>query len=241
MKAKAGVLIFLASVAFIRADQKIESVQQALKDQGFYYGEITGESNANLTAAIRRYQIRNGLQVNGQLNDETLRSLGIDSSAAARPPAKITPSPSPGVPDLRDQSSGKAADAIPPTGQPFGNVPPDRQIYPSNPMMPGAARGGLLAGTPFEAAPPDVQRNVVISAQIALARRGLYRNGIDGVYGASMELSLRAYQARTRLPVTGRLDLETLAALRLLPRPREPVYDPSRQRQRPLPYPPVPR
>ena len=31
-----------------------------------------------------------------------------------------------------------------------------------------------------------------------------------------MELSLRAYQARTRLPVTGRLDLETLAALALV-------------------------
>jgi len=43
-------------------------VQQALKDQGFYYGEINGETNANLSAAIRRYQIRNGLQVNGELN-----------------------------------------------------------------------------------------------------------------------------------------------------------------------------
>ena len=32
----------------------IERVQQALKDQGFYYGEITGDTNANLTAAIRR-------------------------------------------------------------------------------------------------------------------------------------------------------------------------------------------
>jgi len=52
-------------------------------------------------------------------------------------------------------------------------------------------------------------------------------------------LSLRAYQARTRLPITGRLDLETLAALRLLPRPREPVYDPSRKRMRPPPEPPV--
>jgi peptidoglycan hydrolase-like protein with peptidoglycan-binding domain len=103
------------------------------------------------------------------------------------------------------------------------------------------SRGGLLTGTPYEAAPPEVQRNILVSAQIALARRGLYRAEIDGVYGSAMELSLRAYQARTRLPVTGKLDLETLAALRLLPRPREPVYHPSRQRMRPLPYPPVPQ
>ena len=56
----------------MRADQLVESVQQALKDEGFYYGEVNGEMNANLTAAIRRYQIRNGLQVSGELNDETL-------------------------------------------------------------------------------------------------------------------------------------------------------------------------
>jgi peptidoglycan hydrolase-like protein with peptidoglycan-binding domain len=239
MKAKVAALIVLGSVALIRADQKIERVQQALKDQGFYYGEITGEANANLTAAIRRYQIRNGLQVNGELNGETLNSLGIDSSAPARPAAKTAPSPSPGLPDLRDQSSGQAAPVTPPAVQPFANAPQDRQIYPSNPVMPGRSPGGLLAGTPYEAAPPDVQHNVVVSAQIALARRGLYRSEIDGAYGSAMELSLRAYQARTRLPITGRLDLDTLAALRLLPRPREPVYDPLRRRVRPRPGPPV--
>jgi peptidoglycan hydrolase-like protein with peptidoglycan-binding domain len=240
MKAKVAALIFLGSVALVRADQTIESVQQALKDQGFYYGEITGEANANLTAAIRRYQIRNGLQVDGELNSETLHSLGIDSSraAAGRPAAKTTPSPSPGLPDLRDQSHGEAARGTPPIVQPFGNVPQDRQIDPANPVAPGTSPG-LFVGTPYEAAPPYVQRNVVVSAQIALARRGLYRAEIDGVYGSAMELSLRAYQARTRLPVTGRLDLETLAALRLLPRPREPVYDPLRRLMPPRPGPPV--
>jgi peptidoglycan hydrolase-like protein with peptidoglycan-binding domain len=240
MKAKIGALIFLGSVALMRADQKIESVQQALKDQGFYYGEVTGELNANLTAAIRRYQIRNGLQVNGELNSETLRSLGIDSSASARPAAKITPSPSPGLPDLRDQSSDEAARGTPSTVEPFAHPPQDQQIYPSSLITPGMVPGGVLAGTPYEAAPPDVRHNVMISAQIALARRGLYRGEIDGAYGPAMAFSLRAYQARTRLPITGRLDLETLAALRLLPRPREPVYDPFRKRIRPQPDAPVP-
>ena len=131
MKAKLVALIFLGSVALMRADQTIERVQQALKDQGFYYGEITGEANATLTAAIRRYQIRNGLQVNGELNSETLHSLGIDSSAPARPAAKAVPSPTPGLPDLRDQSSGEAARVTPPAVQPFTNAPQNRQIYPS--------------------------------------------------------------------------------------------------------------
>ena len=107
-------------------------------------------------------------------------------------------------------------------------------------MTPGTSPGGgVLAGTPFETAPSVVQFNVVRSAQIALARRGLYHEEINGVFGPAMEFSLRAYQARARLPITGRLHLETLAALRLLPQPREPFYDPSHRRMRPPPGPPV--
>src|SRR5947207_2748704 len=88
MKIKITVLILIASVMLMHADQLVERVQQALKDQGFYYGEVTGEMNANVAAAIRRYQIRNGLQVSGELNSETLQSLGIDYSASAPPGAK---------------------------------------------------------------------------------------------------------------------------------------------------------
>ena len=53
-----------------------------------------------------------------------------------------------------------------------------------------------------------------------------------------MELSLRAYQARTRIPITAD-SIWKPCPLRLLPRPREPVYDPSRKRMRPRPGPPV--
>jgi peptidoglycan hydrolase-like protein with peptidoglycan-binding domain len=106
-------------------------------------------------------------------------------------------------------------------------------------MGPASSPGTVFAGTPFQTAPPGVQRNVIVSAQIVLARYGLYREQIDGIYGAAMELSLRAYQAQMRLPVTGRLDMETLAALRLVPGPRQRFYNPYRQRMRPLPGPPI--
>jgi peptidoglycan hydrolase-like protein with peptidoglycan-binding domain len=234
MKAGVATLIFLGSVALMRADQTIESVQQALKEQGFYYGEITGETSSNLIAAIRRYQIRNGLQVTGELNAETLRSLGIGSSASTQPAAKTALSP-----DLSNKSPSDTAAIRRPPDQSLANGPEDRQVYPSNPVPSGNLPGGLLAGTPYEAAPPDIQRNVVLSAQIALARRGLFREAVDGTYGSAMEFSLRAYQARTGLPVTGRLDLETLAALQLLPGARAPVYNPSRLPVRPRPGPPV--
>jgi peptidoglycan hydrolase-like protein with peptidoglycan-binding domain len=238
MKTRVAALIFVGSLMLARADQMIESVQQTLKNQGFYYGEITGETSADLTAAIRRYQIRNGLQVNGELNHETLQSLRINSSASAQPAAKPA-SPSPAAPKSGEQYPIEEANMTPAPLQPFTNAPQDQQVYPSNPLAPATSATGVLARTPFEAAPPEVQRNVIVSAQIALARRGLYHEEVNGIYGAAMEFSLRAYQARTKLPVTGRLDLQTLAALRLLPQPREPFYDPSHRRWRPPPGPPV--
>ncbi|HEX8678501.1 MAG TPA: peptidoglycan-binding domain-containing protein, partial [Chthoniobacterales bacterium] len=66
-----------ALVSSARADALITSVQQKLKEQGFYYGEITGQKDADTTAAIRRFQIRNGLQITGELSAETQKSLGL--------------------------------------------------------------------------------------------------------------------------------------------------------------------
>jgi peptidoglycan hydrolase-like protein with peptidoglycan-binding domain len=241
MKIKIAALIFIGSTLLMRADQLVESVQQALKDQGFYYGEVNGETNANLTAAIRRYQIRNGLQVSGELNSETLQSLGINSSASARPATKPA-SPGSGGESAKpsERPSNETANASPAESiQPFGNAPQDQELYPSNPVTPGASAAGVLAGTPFEAAPAGVQRNVVLSAQIALARRGLYHEEINGLFGQAMEFSLRAYQARTRLSVTGRLDLETLAALQLLPAARAPIFHPPRRHGHPWPNEPI--
>jgi peptidoglycan hydrolase-like protein with peptidoglycan-binding domain len=240
MKITTAAVIFMGSMILARADQLVESVQQALKDEGFYYGEVSGEMNANLTAAIRRYQIRNGLQVSGELNDETLRSLGIKSSGSSRATTKpALPTPAAGsVPSGPPPEETETASPAPPV-QSFNNGPQGQQVFPSTPMGPANSPGAVFADTPFATAPPGVQRNVIVSAQITLARYGLYRQQIDGIYGPAMELSLRAYQARTRLPVTGRLDLETLAALRLLPGPRQPFYNPYRQRMRPPPGPPI--
>ena len=240
MRITTAVVIFMGSMLLMRADQVVESVQQALKDEGFYYGEVNGDMNANLAAAIRRYQIRNGLQVTGELNDETLRSLGLKSGGPSRPPTKTasaTPAPG-GAPGEPPPDESEAASPSPPV-QPFSNAPQGQQVFPSTPMDPSSSLGTLFANTPFATAPPGVQRNVIVSAQIVLARHGLYREQIDGIYGPAMELSVRAYQSRMRLPVTGRLDLETLAALRLLHGPRQPFHNPYRYRMRPPPGPPV--
>ena len=77
------LVVTFCAVSFAHGDPTIRSLQQTLKDQGFYYGVFTGEKNTETTAAIRRYQIRNGLKVTGELNDETLRSLKPSSNSVA--------------------------------------------------------------------------------------------------------------------------------------------------------------
>src|SRR4051812_2162497 len=107
MKLRLATLALLSMMAIsVRADDLIQNVQQALKDDGFYYGEVTGTKDADTTAAIRRYQIRNGLQITGELNDETLKSLGVNSSGRAVMKASPTTAPqkpeSPNTSDLRE-------------------------------------------------------------------------------------------------------------------------------------------
>src|SRR4051812_47220654 len=93
MKWKLAVVIFVSGVitqlAF--ADAPTQQAQQALKEQGFYYGEVTGQKDADTTAAIRRFQIRSGLQVTGELNEETLHAL--NSASISRPAQNATPPP----------------------------------------------------------------------------------------------------------------------------------------------------
>src|SRR6266702_7748364 len=84
-------VVALCVASLVRADQTVQSVQQALKDQGFYYGEVTGDKSSETTAAVRRYQIRNGLQVTGETNPETLRSLSINSNSVASPQSTSKP------------------------------------------------------------------------------------------------------------------------------------------------------
>jgi peptidoglycan hydrolase-like protein with peptidoglycan-binding domain len=235
MKIRIAILMAcLAAVATAAADQSIADVQQALKDQGFYYGEINGKNDADTVAAIRRYQIRNGLQITGELNDETLRSI---KSAAAN---TQSPRPAPSAPSIQpptrpnDDTSDLRADSVPQNPppnpairQPFG-APRDQWSGEPVPGQPVPATGGLFAGTPYQTAPIEVQRRVIADAQRILARRGLFKEEIDGTYGPGLEFSLRAYQSRIGLPTTGRLDLETLAALQLLPGAHAPVFTPRR-------------
>lgn len=68
------------------ASDDVREVQEKLRDDGFYSGEIDGAYSSDLSAALTRYQIRNGLPITGQLDADTGKALGakpaVSNSAA---------------------------------------------------------------------------------------------------------------------------------------------------------------
>ena len=190
------LVVTFCVAGLVHADQTIRSLQQTLKDQGFYYGTVTGEKSSETTAAIRRYQIRNGLPVTGEINEETLRSLNSNSVAATRPsskPAGTQPS------SVRPDASSRLAQSSPPPS--FSH--PDRPLE-TNPSY---------SASFYQSAPLRLNRRIIAEAQYQLMSRGYYRGRVDGKYGPQTVFAIRAFQSSAGLPPTGRLDMQTLDAL----------------------------
>jgi peptidoglycan hydrolase-like protein with peptidoglycan-binding domain len=74
--------IGLSLAALVRAADNVREVQEKLRNDGFYSGEIDGAYSSDLSAALSRYQIRNGLPITGQLDAETSKALGAKPAVA---------------------------------------------------------------------------------------------------------------------------------------------------------------
>jgi peptidoglycan hydrolase-like protein with peptidoglycan-binding domain len=75
--------VVLAVVEAVSASDNVRAVQMKLREGGFYSGEIDGAYSSQLTAALTRYQIRNGLPITGQLDVETSKALGAKPAVTA--------------------------------------------------------------------------------------------------------------------------------------------------------------
>lgn len=236
----------LAGAGALRAaDDILRRAQQALRDQGFYYGPVDGAPGDETTQALRRYQIRNGLAVSGQLNEETLRSLQIRGAAPSSPattpgpsrraeptpPPLATPAP-PTVsgrtlPPQRDIPAPRATPTPPPAysrpdlraavPRPEPNPRDDtpRETLPPGAQPPSAALSELFARSPLEFAPPPVQADVLRRAQRVLGQEGFYNGAADGVPGPLTSQAIAEFQGAVGLRRTARLDETTLRSLRL--------------------------
>lgn len=229
LRSAISLLLALALPLAAAASEQLRNVQTELKTQGFYYGEINGQQTPETTAALRRYQIRNGLEVTGTLDQTTLDALGLGRGSAPvpqenPPPAPaVAPSPAPRPPDpivksdkdfLRREQTQRPAPAPEPPPAP---ADPSIVAPPAPLDPPSADLPVLFGGTPYATAPRSVQESTLRRAQTILASRRHYRGAIDGAPGPDTEEALLSYQHSQRLPLTGRLDLETLSSLRLLP------------------------
>ena len=229
MKGKiATVVLAIALAQLTRADSTVQQAQQELKEQGYYFGQINGEKNADTIAAIRRFQIRSGLPVTGELDEQTLRTLrsGTASSSA---PANMPQPQRPKDEGIANEQSGEEATP----------APRERQVARGEPT-PAQATVSIFSNTPYEMAPPELQQRVVVGAQTLLRRRGFYKGVSDGIFSPNLEFSIRAFQSRLGIVPNGRLDMDTLAALGLLPgqNGRTPMEMP-RRRVVPAEEPPV--
>ena len=274
----------------LHADEALRKVQLRLREQGFYYGPVNGAPGDETTQAVRRYQIRNGLPVTGQLDDATKRSIQQTSSAGGeaggvtstpsegngaganqRSTTRATPAPSNTQPsrradvedgenqngdtpyqrptvrpapdetnrsasaphDVEDDEAPAATPRAPsvasrpdlranldagarPDLRAEPDAPEDRPL-PRNAVLPSARLSALFASTPYEFAPPPVQADVLRRVQRVLNREGFYDGAINGVPDDLTADSLANFQGVNRLRKTGRLDVNTLGLLRLLP------------------------
>jgi peptidoglycan hydrolase-like protein with peptidoglycan-binding domain len=215
------------------ADDRVRDVQSQLKTQGFYYGEINGKNSAETSAALRRYQIRNGLEVTGTLTEETVKALGIGVAPSPQPPVEARPQPAqPAAPSeppppprraqslensdksflRREEAKERGAQPVEPLQDDPSVVAPPRSMNVPSPDLPV-----IFADTPYANAPAEIQESMLRKAQTFLAGRGFYREPIDGEPGPATEEAILSFQRRSHLPLTGRLDLETLNVMRLLP------------------------
>lgn len=206
--------------------------QIELRSQGFYYGEVDGIMGPETVAAVKRFQIRNGLRVDGVLNAETLQALEVPAppvlETETRPVLQSVPDGGGSGPSEGERETSEG------TGLPEDVVESDRAFLETSP--PDAGEGGftgveessedvsvpqyeiltggeLFAGTSYENADGRQRRNAIVRAQIALARSGHYDADIDGVAGPGTREALARYQSANGLSPTARLDAPTLKRL----------------------------
>jgi len=202
------------------ADDLTRDVQQRLKDQGFYYGEVDGRGGDETSAAIRRFQIRYGLKITGQLNNETLRSLDVSRNRTARPARgdQENEGSSSEHPNDQDHRQWPRQYQGPPLRQPEGLEDyNEMQATPFAAPQVVTSLPQLFAGTIYERSPAQVQKNVLYAVQGELMRCGFFRGLIDGRPGPATLEAIVRLQQDAGLSLSGRLDNETLNVLRAFP------------------------
>jgi len=90
----------------LSSPEMVRRAQTALKDQGYYEGEIDGTMSPRTSGALRTYQREHSLQETGDLDPETAKRLGITRAAGGD---RISDRSRESRPDPRDASRSSNA------------------------------------------------------------------------------------------------------------------------------------
>jgi len=77
-----GIILLVFSLAAC-AEDLLPKVQRELRARKFYFGEINGRATDETVGAIGKFQEAHGLDRSGNLDDETLRALGLPGDGLA--------------------------------------------------------------------------------------------------------------------------------------------------------------
>jgi len=89
----------------LSSPEMVRRAQTALKDQGYYEGEIDGTMSPRTSGALRTYQREHNLQETGDLDPETAKRLGITRAAGGdRVSDRVSDRSRDTRPDPRDSS-----------------------------------------------------------------------------------------------------------------------------------------
>jgi peptidoglycan hydrolase-like protein with peptidoglycan-binding domain len=78
---------------------------------------------------------------------------------------------------------------------------------------------------------PELTQGMIRQVQDRLQQEGLYRGRVDGIWGPATESAVHSYQQQHNLNTTGKLDVDTLAALNLGTNPNYGSTQPQPPRQ----------
>ncbi len=206
-------------------DAQIQEIQETLQSEGYYFGPIDGNLGDQTTEALRRYQIRNGLSVTGQVDAETRsKILGASTPNAGsddyliNPPGTPTPSRASTFQQDQDFLQNNPAQGSTTTTNPVITVPPPpapglTQAPTQNSPVTRSSQPTTTART-APAAPRG--NNSVREAQRVLRQLGYYQGSVDGLAGPQTQSAIYQFQRDSNLATTGRLDNSTLASLGLV-------------------------
>lgn len=197
------------------------SVQRKLKEYGYFLGEPDGAFNETTREAVERFEMVNGLPVNGVADGAVLMRLMADAPITW--PAFLTEmSAGEGDAGLNVYALQKKLTALgyfegSCTGS-FGEL--TRDALRAYQRDRGLAASGRADADTWAALYAEPGTNGALKAgdfgddiraiQERLNALGFFDHEITGTYGFTTETAVRLYQMAANLPATGEMDAETL-------------------------------